>query len=233
MDNVKEPEYIDKLRNIKVSQEWIDLCKNNKIDPWKIKSMEGTLDYNTNLLDYINKKRFTFDEKGNCIHIRYNRLLEQWFEYDEKGNCVYSKDSCGEITRYEYDERNNLIHSKDDDGYEMWYTYDKDNRCIQDRNEDGYETIYDYDEKGNLIHLNHTGTDMCESKISEGEFINSICRYYQIYEIYYEYDEFGNCTMEKDISEDGISETHNKFYWKDDKTFIVEQSGEIVCTINL
>ena len=90
---------------------------------------------------------FTYDEKGNLIHRRYNGK-EIRYEYNENGNCIYSIDTYFNIETWkEYDERGNCIHVKNSIGEEQWFEYDEKNREIHFKDISGAECFYEYEEE--------------------------------------------------------------------------------------
>lgn len=115
---------------------------------------------------YLNE----YDERGNCIHIKFSDQLETW---------------------YDYDENNNKIHSKCNDILEIWFEYDKNGNCIRYVNQDKKETLCIYDDKNNLMRTRYSGgNDIIYERDSDGKLIHAIDTLDNS-EIWYEYNEKG------------------------------------------
>ena len=124
-------------------------------------------------------------------------------EYDIYGNCIYHKNGRGIEEWFTYNEKNQLIYS-------IWKYEDRK-----------WDYIYDYDERGNLILKVHTNVDAEDEeqyfryteewKYDENN--NEIYHRDGDYEIWKEYDKFGNLIHRKDSY-------GKEFFWNYDENGI-------------
>jgi len=124
-------------------------------------------------------------------------------EYDSSGNEVFYE-SPEKSINYEYDKNNHLIHSKSANGFETWYDYDSKGNKVHSKDTNNKELWYKYDSKGNNVYVKSTAGSGYEIFYEYDDFGNIICKKTKDSETWYEYDQnrymiHSNGTKENEI----------------------------------
>jgi len=116
-----------------------------------------------------------YDSDGISRHEKSSKDgVEKW--YDSSWNVIHKKFSSGLEIWYEYNDKGLCTHEKRSDGYEEWRyeTLYADHKTFHWKNSEGESEFKKYDYWGRLIYVKHRNG--CE--------------------VWYEYDENGNCIYE-------------------------------------
>jgi len=168
-----------------------------------------------NTKDGYAKIIYSYDERGNCTFIKYedkdgntcnNRHGYAYLlcEYDKKGNCILKSFSDTKMNACINDEGYAISNSK----------YDEIGNCIA--------TIY-MDEDGNPCFSKHGGMGVeflydNQSRVIKETYLTFIFdEWYEMFQVYKEYDKNGNLTEEGIVNESNPEKNKIERYYYDER----------------